>query len=114
MLRENIVISINKDITTIEVKSVEENDENQEYLDKFMFSKVKVCNGNKYYLSTGDLLFSPSYTQLVKVDENNNKEILFDFTKDNYINLFVIGTIVLLFVCILLLLIYSNIKRKSR
>lgn len=113
LLRENIVISINKDITTIEVKSVEENDEYQEYLDKFVCSKVKVCNGNKYYLSTGDLLFSPSYTQLVKVDENNNKEILFDFTKDNYINLFVIGTVVLLFVCIVLLLIYSNIKRKK-
>lgn len=113
LLRENIVVSINKDIETIEVKSVVENDENQEYLDDFVYSKAKVCNGNKYYLSTGGLLFSPSYSQLIKVDENDNKEILFDFTKDNFINLFVFGAATLLFICIVLVLIYRNIKRKN-
>lgn len=97
----------------LEICTIFNNSENDSYWNNTVFAKSKESGGNKYYLSKGTSflnIFTPSYSQLVKVESDGTETVLFDVSgkSDVYIIIIIIIAIIVIGISIIVTVNYFS------
>ena len=110
LVRSDLAVLLDREGKCLSIESILNTTDNNYYWNHSVFAKVKEHNDDKYYQTNGNgflRIFSPSYSQLIKVSPDGTKTIIFNKSTDySIVNLLTI----IVFILIMSIVIFKLVR----
>lgn len=115
LVRSDLAVLIDREGKCLSIESISNTIDNNTYWNHSVFARVKEHNGDKYYRTNENLflkIFSPSYSQLVKISPDGTKTIIFDKSLE-YTVIIIVGIILIIIFFAILITQLVKLFKKS-
>lgn len=112
-VRSDVIISLDLDGNILDIKSVQDTLDNNSYTNSLLYSTTRTV-GDTTYLIRNDMgilnLIAVSYSQVVLIDANGEKRIIYDVNSQQLFKTLVILVAIIVFVCIAVIGVVREIE----